>query len=148
MALVSWRGFTPFAGLLELQDALSRALENPGFGMGLGATRPSVFPPLNVFVDKEGTMVVRAELPGIAADAVQIQVEPQLLTISGERPPEGKGNGYHRRERRFGRFSRSVQLPVDLDPGRASASYHDGLLSIRIPKSEAARPRKVAIQSH
>lgn len=147
MALVSWRGFAPFAGLLELQDALSRALENPGFGLGVGPSRPSVFPPLNVFAEKDGSLVVRAELPGIQPDAVQIQIEPQLLTISGERVPDAKGNGYHRRERRFGRFSRSVQIPTDLDPDRASADYHDGLLSIRIPKSEAARPRKVAIQS-
>jgi HSP20 family protein len=147
MALVSWRGFGPFAGLLDLQEALTHAVDNPGFGLGRGPSSPSVFPPLNVFVDREGALVVRAEIPGIAPDKVQIQVEPQRLTISGERAADAAGNGYHRRERRFGRFSRSVQIPGDLDPERATADYHDGLLTVRIEKSEAARPRRVEIRA-
>ena len=147
MALVSWRGFSPFAGLLELQDALGQALESPGLGVGRGLSAPSVFPPLNVFTDKDGAAVVRAEIPGIAPDDVQIQVEPMRLTISGERAPDRIGNGYHRRERRFGRFSRSVQLPADLDPEHATAEYRDGLLTVRIPKAESARPRKVEIRT-
>src|SRR5262245_25536711 len=148
MALVSWRGYGPFAGLLELQDALNRAIESPGLGLGRGPSGASVFPPLNVFVDKDGALVVRAEVPGISPDQVQIQVEPTLLTISGERPADRTGNGYHRRERRFGRFSRSVQIPADLDPENATADYRDGLLTVRIAKAESARPRKVEIRTH
>ena len=146
MALVSWRGISPFAGLLELQEALGRAFDHPGMGLARSPSSPGVFPPLNVFVDKEGALVVRAEIPGISPDQVQIQLEPQRLTISGERAPDATGNGYHRRERRFGRFSRSVQLPADLDIERATADYRDGLLTVRMPKTEAARPRKVEIR--
>jgi HSP20 family protein len=145
MALVSWRGFGPFPGLMELQTALSQALENPGLGLGRGPSGASVFPPLNVFLDKSGALVVRAEIPGVTADDIQLQVEPQLLTISGERAADSADTAYHRRERRFGRFSRSVQIPADLDADRATAEYRDGLLTVRIEKSEAARPRKVAV---
>jgi HSP20 family protein len=148
MALVSWKGISPFAGLLELQDALGRAFDHPGLGLGRGPSSSGVFPPLNVFVDKEGALVVRAEIPGISPDQVHIQLESQRLTISGERAADPAGDGYHRRERRFGRFSRSVQIPADLDTDRATADYHDGLLTVRIERSEAARPRKVEIRSH
>ena len=147
MALVSWRGVSPFAGLLELQDALAQAFDHPGLGLGRGPSAAGVFPPLNVFVDKDGGLVVRAEIPGVSPDQVHIQLEPQRLTISGERKPDAAGNGYHRRERRFGRFSRSVQIPADLDPERATAEYREGLLTVRIEKSEAARPRKVEIRT-
>jgi HSP20 family protein len=145
MALVSWRGFGPFAGLLELQNALAQALDNPDLGLGRGPSSASVFPPLNVFVDKGGAVVVRAEIPGVDPEGIQIQVEPQRLTISGERASDAESAAYHRRERRFGRFSRSVQIPADLDPEQATAQYRDGLLTVRIEKSAAARPRKVAI---
>src|SRR4029079_3807253 len=120
MALVSWRGFSPFAGLLELQDALGQALENPGLGLGRGLSAPSVFPPLNVFTDEDGGGVLRAEMRGIAPDGVQSEVEPMRLTISGERTPDRSGNGYHRRERRFGRFSRWGPLPPALRPEPAT----------------------------
>src|SRR5262249_24517883 len=133
-------------GLLELQDALGRTVESPG--LGRSPSGPSVFPPLNVFIDKEGALVVRAEIPGIAPDQVEIQVEPTLLTLSGERQPDRGGAGDHRRERRFGRFSRSVQIPSDVGPEHATADYRDGLLTVRIAKAQSARPRKVEIRTH
>ncbi len=147
MAATSWGAFEPFADLLELQSALGRLLENPTLGLNLGPSSASVFPPLNVFVDREGAVVVCAEVPGIDPAALQIEVEPQRLTISGQRTaPEG-ARGYHRRERRFGRFSRAVQLPADLDPDRTKAEYRDGMLTIRIEKAASARPRTIAVET-
>lgn len=147
MAGLSWGSFEPFADLLQLQSALDRLLQNPALGLNLGPSSASVFPPLNIFVDREGAVVVCAEIPGVDPNALQIEVEPQRLTISGERRAPDGGRGYHRRERRFGRFSRAVQLPAELDPDRTSAEYRDGMLRVRIEKSAASRPRTVTVEA-
>jgi HSP20 family protein len=148
MAHVSWRGSDPFNAVSELQATLDRLRQNPALGLDLGPSAPSVFPPLNVFRDPQGALVVRAEIPGIDPAGVDVRIEPQRLTVSGERSAEpARAGGYHRRERRFGRFSRSVQLPADLDPTRTSARYADGLLTIQIEKADAARARKVAVST-
>jgi HSP20 family protein len=145
MAFVSFEN-DPFEGLLSLQSALGRLLENPAPPWSVGPSSRGVFPPMNVFADREGGLVVRAEAPGIDPGALDIKIEPQRLTIGGERAREdADGKGFHRRERRFGRFSRSIQLPADLDPEKATASYTDGMLTIRIQKADAARPRRIEI---
>ena len=146
MALVSFSGLDPFGGLLELQDALDRLLQNPSLGLNLGLAGASVFPSLNIFDDQEG-MVVRAEVPGIPADKINVSVESRRLTISGERPTAKREKGsYHRRERRYGEFARSVQLPEDMDAGRATAECRNGLLTVRIPKAAAAKPRQISVR--
>jgi HSP20 family protein len=149
MALVSTRN-DPFGGLLSLQSALGRLLENPAPTWRLGPSSPTVFPPINAFYDKAGALVVRAEAPGIDPEKVQIDLEPERLTISGERlaaEPNASSAGFHRRERRFGRFSRSLQLPADLDVGTASATYRDGMLTLRIEKAAKTKPRRIEVQS-
>ena len=106
----------------------------------------SVFPSLNIFDDQEG-MVVRAEVPGIPADKINVSVEPRRLTISGERPTAKREKGsYHRRERRYGEFARSVQLPEDLDTDKANAECRNGLLTVRIPKAASAKPRQISVR--
>jgi len=149
MALVSLRN-DPFGGLLDLQGALDRLLHEPTPPWSFGPSSRGVFPPINVFTDQEGALVVRAEAPGIDPEKIDVNVEPQRLTLSGERttPDASDGAaGVHRRERRFGRFSRSLQLPADLDPEKATASYQDGILTVRIEKAETAKPRRVTVSS-
>ena len=147
MALVSFRGLSPLDGLLELQGSLARLLEDPTLGLQLGPSARGVFPPINVFEDREGNIVFRAEVPGIAPADLSVSVESGRLSLSGERkPPEGNG-GYHRRERRFGQFSRTIQLPQGLDSGHVSAECRDGVLNVRVAKSEAARPRQISINA-
>jgi HSP20 family protein len=147
MAIVSFGGFDSFGGLLGLQDALDRLRQNPGLGMNLGVSGASVFPPLNFFSDEDG-VVVRAEVPAIPVDKINVSVEPRRLTISGENAPTQRDKGsYHRRERRYGQFARSVQLPEELDAEKASAECKNGLLTVRIPKAPAAKPRKISVQS-
>jgi HSP20 family protein len=93
-------------------------------------------------------LVVRAEVPGFAHDHLSITAEPRVLTITGERSSEestGEGASYHRRERQFGKFSRKVQLPPDLDTERAEASCRDGVLTVRIPKRPELQPRTISI---
>lgn len=139
-------GFDPVGGLLTLQRELERVFDKP-FGIDLGPSGRGVFPPVNVFADKDG-YVVKLEVPGIAPEDVAIEAEGRTLRISGKRdvapPPEGS---FHRRERGAGQFSRSFQLPVDVDMTRAEASHKHGILTIRAPKKEEAKPRQITIKA-
>lgn len=142
MALVS---FDSVEGLLRLQEELDRFFGKPPNDLGL--TGPNVFPPINIFNDSNG-VVVRAEVSGIKPDQFQLQVEPGRLTLSGERTPwEERDVSYHRRERGYGVFSRTIQLPNDLDPQEAVAEVRNGLLTVRIPKHAAAKPRQIAVHA-
>jgi HSP20 family protein len=142
MALVS---FDPFENLLRLQRDLDRLFAKPSLNLGLGSA--TVYPAINVFSDKDG-FVVRAEVPGIKGEEIHLEVEPGRLTLSGERKPETRENGgYHRRERRAGKFSRTLRLPDDLDTQAATAELRDGVLSVRIPKAAVARARQITIKA-
>lgn len=145
MALISFSSnFEPLDRLLDLQRELDRFLRHP-MGFELGPSAAGVYPPVNVFASQDG-IVVRAEIPGIEAEGVHIEIEPRRLTISGERPSDrNEGGSYHRRERQFGRFSRTIQLPADLDAGKATAGSRNGVLTVRVPKLEAAKPRHIKI---
>lgn len=136
----------PFGALLSLQEELERFMRNPAFAMG-----PSGFgahPPVNIFDSPEGALIV-AEAPGLDAAKFNVSGTGHTLTISGVRvfEPDGGGLGYHRRELNEGRFSRSIQLPEDYQPGNAEARYEAGLLIIRVPRTERAKPRQITVQS-
>lgn len=137
----------PGNSLLSLQRELERVFDNPlGFDFGLSGR--GVYPPVNVFSDKEG-YVVKMEAPGMASDQVNIEAHGRTLTISGKREaatPQ-QGGSFHRRERSGGEFSRSLQLPADLDLTRAEAAYKQGMLTVRIPKREEAKPRQITIKA-
>ena len=138
--------FDPVGGLLTLQRELERVFDKP-FGFDLGPSGRGVFPPVNVFADKDG-YVVKLEVPGIGPENVNIESEGRTLTISGKRevPPPSEGS-FHRRERGAGQFARSFQLPADVDTARAEASYKHGILTVRIPKKEEAKPRQIAVKA-
>src|SRR5262245_49362651 len=106
--------------LLRLQGDLESLLRTPRSDFFFGPPTVGVFPMVNVFRDAEGDVVIRAELPGVKPEDFNITVEGRRLTMTGERKPEGAEGGYHRRERLFGKFSRSIQLPEDLDVDAAS----------------------------
>jgi HSP20 family protein len=147
MALVSFQGRNPLDGLLQLQAGLERLLRNPSLGLNLGPSGADVFPPVNLFVDRDGGLVVRAEVPGVKPDEIALTVEPRRLTIAGERARrvDEKGSD-HRRERRFGRFSRTVQIPEELDPATATAEVRHGVLTVRVAKRADARARQIKVQ--
>jgi len=146
MALIRFQDLDPVRHLLTLQQELDRFQRNPG--VSLGPSGYGAFPPVNLFEDREG-MVAIAELPGVEAEAVKVMGQGRTLTISGERRREtpADSTGYHRRERPFGEFSRSIQLPENLDLANASASVAAGVLTVRIPKAESAKPRQISVQS-
>jgi HSP20 family protein len=140
-----WR--TPFGELERLKrqmDLLSEGMTGKLF------REPSagVFPLINVTEDKDGYHV-RAELPGIKSDELDISVTGDTLSISGERKiAEEKGDiKYHRREREAGKFSRIVSLPSQIDTGKVEAKCVDGLLSIVLPKAEAAKQKQITVKS-
>jgi HSP20 family protein len=136
----------PVDSLLALQRELARVFESP-FGFELGPSGRGVYPAMNVFTDKSGT-VLRMEVPGVPAEKIQIETHGRTVTVSGKREMKALQNGsFHRRERSEGEFSRSVQLPGDLDVSRADASCKHGILTIRIPKKEEAKPRQIAVQA-
>ncbi len=133
--------------LLRLQGQLDARLRSPRSEFFFGPTSAGVFPALNVFRDGQGGLVVRAELPGVKPDGINVTVEQRRLTISGERTPESSENGYHRRERLHGKFSRSLQLPADLDIEHAEAKFSNGVMTLRVPQTAAAKPRQINVQA-
>jgi HSP20 family protein len=144
MTLTSFNRIDPVQGILELQRELDRFLGRPQ-GWDVGVAGAGVFPPINLFADRNG-VVVRAEVPGVEPNSIDVSIQRNTLSVSGERPIKARGKGsYHRRERRFGKFSRSIQLPLDLDTERAHAECRNGVLTLRIPRREEAKPRQVKI---
>lgn len=117
------------------------------FNTAFAPQRSQVFPPVNIYDDGE-TFHVRAEIPGARKESLDITATGDTLTIRGERVVQsGREASYHRREREAGEFRRSVTLPVDVDTTRVQASYADGILEVKLPRAEAAKPRKVKIES-
>lgn len=136
----------PFDRLLSLQREMERAFDNPA-GFDLGVTGRGVFPPVNVFRDTDGYTVV-VEVPGVPPEKINIENNGQTLTISGERETEKvEGASFHRRERDAGRFSRSLNLPQNLDVASAEASYRHGVLTIRVPVKATAKPRQIEVRA-
>jgi HSP20 family protein len=105
-------------------------------------------PPVDI-LEKGEDLVIRAELPGVAAEAIDVRVEDNVLHLSGERKQENEteqGKTY-RRERVYGSFSRSFSLPKTVDAARIAASHSNGVLEIVLPKAEEAKPRRVEIRA-
>lgn len=133
--------------LVRLQGELDSLQRSPGSEFSFGPSAAGVYPPINVFRDPNGNVVVRAELPGLRPEDITVTCEQRRLTISGERKPESAENGYHRRERPYGRFSRSIQLPADSDIDRAAAKFNQGVMTLSIPQAGAAKTRQISVQA-
>jgi HSP20 family protein len=143
MALIRWE---PARELDSLQGDMNRLFdrffEN---GRTNGSARRWI--PAMDLVETEDNLVLRADLPGMSEDDLNIEIKDGVLTISGERKArhEEKGEGFHRVERSFGSFSRSLSLPDGVDANGVAADFRDGVLEVRIPKPEETKPTRVAI---
>lgn len=137
----------PFDNVLRLQRALTRSLGSPFLGQWTPSGR-GAFPALNIFEGKGGeSIVVKAEVPGIDPQALEVEIFQDRLTIAGERQiaaPE-ESYRYHRRERQAGEFRRVLRLPFEVDRKSGVASCEDGILTVRLEKAEAAKPRTIQI---
>jgi HSP20 family protein len=145
MSLIRFnRGLDPMDSLLRLQEDLGRTLFRPR-GWDLGPSGRGVHPPVNVFQDETG-FVIHLEVPGYRPEDLSIESRDQTLILSGKRQDEAPESGsYHRRERRGGEFSRSLQLPREVDPALAEASCRNGILTVRVPMREEAKPRRIQV---
>ncbi len=145
MALVHWE---PVRELNTIQSEMNRLfntlLDSPSPGNGSPLRR--WMPPMDL-VETEDDFVLRVDLPGVSQDDVSIELEANVLTVTGERKAEheDRKEGYYRVERAAGVFRRSLTLPEGVDPERVKASFDRGVLEVRVPKPEARKPRKVAI---
>ncbi len=110
-------------------------------------SRSRAFPALNIWEDGDH-LFAEAELPGMGMDDIELFVVGSELTIKGQRKAMDDQNAnYHRRERGVGEFCRTVTLPVEIDANKVEATLKNGVLTISLPKAEAARPRKISVRS-
>lgn len=143
MALIRYNPFAeldPFVGLHAFEDKMNRMFAEPN-------GRPWI-PPVDI-VENENELVVKADIPDVKFEDIDVKLENGTLTLRGERKFEkqesGKG-GWHRVERSYGTFERSFTLPDTVDPEHVKADYKNGTLTVTLPKKEIAKPRQVKVE--
>ncbi len=134
-----------FDELNQMRQQLERLFE--GYPSPYQRPRAGVFPLINLTED-QNNFYVRAELPGVKADELEIQATGNNLSITGERkiPAVAEDARYHRREREAGTFSRIIGMPADVNSEKVEASLENGILTVVIPKAEAVKPRQIAVK--
>jgi HSP20 family protein len=133
--------FDPLANLRAFEDAFTRVLSEPQ------SNRPWA-PSVDIF-ETENELVLKADVPEVDPNSIDVRVENQTLTIGGERPFQESRNGnkgFHRIERNYGKFVRSFAVPNTFDTEKIAAAYRNGVLTVTLPKKEAAKPRQVKIE--
>jgi len=144
VTIVRWE---PLRELSSLQTDMNR-LFNAAFDTSpAGNGRARRWTPAMDLLETDEEFVLRADLPGMTESDVSVELEDNVLTVSGERKTEheDKREGFYRMERSFGSFSRSLTLPKGIDPEAVSAQFDRGVLEVRIPKPEQRKPRKISI---
>ena len=133
--------FDPLVNFRAFEDAFNRVLSEPQ------GNRPWT-PAVDIY-ETENELVLKADLPDVAPENVDLRVENQTLTVSGERKFESNKSekGFHRIERSYGAFTRSFSLPNTFDTGSVAANFKNGVLTVTLPKREAAKPRQIKIES-
>lgn len=133
-----------WANFDRLQSEMGRVLD----GFDLPRVAAAAVPPVNLWEDADA-FHLEAELPGLTQEQVHVAVTNRnQVTVQGERLAEDDGKGrWHRRERGFGRFQRVLPLPLPVDADKVEARLEDGLLSVRLPKAEEAKPRRIAVKA-
>ena len=133
--------FDPLANLRVFEDAFSRILSEPS------TNRPWA-PSVDIY-ETENNLVLKADLPDVDIKDIDVRVENQTLSLSGERKfeHEEKNKGYHRIERNYGRFTRSFAVPNTFDTENIAAEFKNGVLTVSLPKKEAAKPRQIKVSA-
>ncbi len=146
MAIVRW---DPFRDLAEVQERVNRVLGEfyGGRGQDDVMRRGTWIPPVDIYEGSNHEMVIKAELPDIRREDIDIRVEDNTLTISGEKKldDEVKQEQFHRVERAYGTFTRSFSLPATIDTEKVNAEYKNGVLTIRLPMREEAKPKQIQV---
>jgi HSP20 family protein len=148
MPIVRWE---PFRDLVSLQGRMNRLFDESFRGASRGGAEEDwaqgAWSPAVDIYEKDGTIVLKAELPGIDPKDVDVRVENNILTLKGERrfEAEVKQESYQRVERAYGAFSRSFTLPTVVDTDNIKAEFKDGVLRMSLPKKEEAKPKQISI---
>jgi HSP20 family protein len=145
MAISRW---DPFRDLMSIQNELNRLFGRTYAGGESEAGSGTWMPALDVF-ETQDKFIVKVELPGLNPDEVDVSVEDSTLTIRGERKfyEDVSDDSFHRVERRYGAFQRSLSLPQTADAERIEASFDRGVLTVEVPKAEQAKPKKIQIKA-
>ncbi|MCP9468838.1 MAG: Hsp20/alpha crystallin family protein [Nitrospira sp.] len=142
--------WNPWKDLEEMEKRLSTFFGRPPEGSGekKEALAVAEWSPVVDITEDDKEYLIKAELPEMKKEDIKINVQDDVLSISGERKYEKdeKGKKYHRVERAYGSFLRSFTLPQDADGSKVSAAYKDGVLSIHLPKSEKAKPKAIEVK--
>jgi HSP20 family protein len=144
--------FEPFRELAALQNEMGRwmnQLMTPGTGQaGNGGSSSTWLPAVDVW-ETDNELVLSFDLPGIPEDQISVELDDNVLTVSGqrERAEEQSGDRFYRYERRFGTFSRSVTLPAGVNEDSIKADYSNGVLEVRVPKPEEQKPKRIQVGS-
>jgi HSP20 family protein len=146
MELVRWK---PAREMFPLQHKMNNFFDDFFFPMGVGETARQVWgwnPKVDIY-EEENQIVLTAELPGVDKKDIEVDVKNGVLTLKGERSVDNevKEKNYHRKERSFGRFERSFKLQGDVDAGKITADYKDGILKVSIPKPEEIKPKQITV---
>lgn len=148
MAIIKWRNMdSPEKAIDQLRNEMNSLFQNFWGGSDLPFRASTyTYPPLNLYEDSDN-LYLTAELPGIAANEIDIDVEAEGIQIKGERKIESeKTSGhYHRRERESGAFSKKVTLPTRIDTTKVNAAMENGVLLITMAKAEEAKPKKIKV---
>lgn len=145
MDLVRWE---PFNGLDRFHSRINELFDE-AFGRSREYTSPTTgvwYPPVDILESRDAYLI-RAELPGMKKEDINLEFRDGAVTLSGERrfDQPAEGVDYHRNERVAGKFMRSFHLPLTIKQEELKATYRDGILEIHVPKSEEAKPRQIAI---
>ena len=133
--------FDPFTELRRMQSEMNRLFS------GFSTATARDFPPINIWLG-ENSVVVTAELPGVTAADVNLNLQEDVLTLGGKREPKTQQENitWQRRERAYGTFSRAVQLPFRVDADKVQARFNNGILGVELERLEADRPKKIEIR--
>ena len=141
----TWQFRSPFGELERMRQQMERLFED--VMAPHQRTQAGVFPLTNLTEDKDN-YYIRAELPGVSGDELNIQITANNLAISGERKIAAEeGVKYHRREREAGTFSRMIGLPGEVDTNKVDANMENGILTVVVPKAEIAKPKQITVSS-
>jgi HSP20 family protein len=148
MTIMRWN---PFREMLNAQEELNRAFNNYFSRSGEDQSgAPVLWTPSVDICETDDDITVTIEIPGMKKEDVKISLQENVLTIEGEKKQEKKESvkSYHRIERSYGTFQRSFVLPAAVKADKVAAQYKDGILFIRLPKTEAAKPKEIEIAVH
>lgn len=146
MDIMKW---DPFRDMVSIRDEIDRLFD--GFFVRMPAKRTMVegiWAPLVDVAESKDEILIKAELPGLNKEDIKISVSEGRLHIAGERlkEKEEKEGTYHRIERAYGRFERVLPLPVEVETSKTKATYKNGILEVRLPKAEKAKPKEIGIE--